>query len=159
MARLPAGGFEIRAAGRPTVRAQPCTGGWSLGSERAEEPAASPSVDGGLLERTVESKEGFVLRAADGAELGRTMPLVGAADAGLRFLLLDDGRLFRIVRQGVRETRFELIGWETAGAYLEALPTADGWKLTATAAGGGIADLSVISVLFAAELLEAERPL
>ena len=67
--------------------------------------------------------------------------------------------LFRIVRQGVRQTQFELIGWETPGAYLEAIPTESGWTLTATAAGGGIADLSVISILFAAEVLEADQPL
>ena len=45
------------------------------------------------------------------------------------------------------------------GAYLEAIPTEEGWTLAATAAGGGITDLSVLLILFAAEILDAEEPL
>ena len=157
VARSPMGGFEIRAGGRPTIRVHPCRGGWSVGDDPG--PASSPPAAGGVLERTVEQERGFVLRGADGAELGRTMPLVGAVESGLVFLLLDDGRLFRIVRRGVRETRFELLGWEMPGAYLEAIPTVKGWTLAATAAGGGITDLSVLLILFAAEILDAEEPL
>ena len=115
---------------------------------------------GWLLERTTAEEAGFVLRDADeGAELGRTMPLVGAVEAGLKFLLLDDGRLFRIVRRGAREGGFELLGWDTPGAYLEARAVEGGWTLVATVAGGGIGDLTALSVLFAAEILDMEEPL
>jgi hypothetical protein len=63
------------------------------------------------------------------------------------------------VRRGPREGGFELLGWETPGAYLTAQPASDGWKLAPTAACGGLVDLRAISVLFAAEVLDAEEPL
>ena len=83
----------------------------------------------------------------------------GVAEAGLRFLLLGDGRLFRIVRSGAREGGFALLSWETPGAYLEARSGSGGWTLVATVAGGGLVDLPTLSILFAAEVLEAEEPL
>ena len=91
------------------------------------------------------------------------MPLVGGGrEAGLKFLLLDDGRLFRIVLRlsgSPPEGGYELLGWETPGAYLRARPEPSGWKLVATAAGGGLTDLQAISILFAAEILNSEEPL
>lgn len=88
------------------------------------------------------------------------MPLVGTAgEAGLKFLLLDDGRLFRIVMCGPREGGFELQGWETPGAYLRAQPQSEGWRLAPTAACGGIEEIHVLSILLAAEVLDAEAPL
>jgi hypothetical protein len=93
------------------------------------------------------------------------MPLVGGGcEAGPKFLLLDDGRLFRIVlrlrlRGSPPDGGFELLGWETPGAYLRAWPEPSGWKLVATAAGGGLTDLQAISILFAAEILNSEEPL
>ena len=150
--RLPEGGFEIKAAGRTTIRAHPSDGNWRIdGSEGAGD---------WLLERTSGEAKGFVLLATDGREeIGRTMPLAGAVEAGLKFLLLDDGRLFRIVRRGTRDGVFELLGWETPGAYVEARPAATGWMLVATAAGGGLVDLTAISILLAAEILDSEEPL
>jgi len=88
------------------------------------------------------------------------MPLVGSGrETGLKFLLLDDGRLFRIVLVGLRSGGLELLGWETPGAYLRARPDSSGWKLIPTAACGGLTDLRAISILFAAEILDSEEPL
>ena len=156
VARLPEGGFEIKAAGRATIRAQPSDGNWR--------------IDGGegsgawLLKRASDEARGFVLlasvgRAGEEEEIGRTMPLAGAVESGLKFLLLDDGRLFRIVRRGTRDCVFDLLGWEAPGAYIEARPVATGWMLVATTAGGGLVDLTAISILLAAEILDAEEPL
>ena len=147
------GGFEIEVVGQPTVRVDPCEEGWRIEGER--------DLEGWVLRRTAGDESGFVLgRADERRESGRTMPLVGTGrETGLRFLLLDDGRLFRIVRQGPRQVGFELLGWETAGAYLTAQPVANGWTLAPTAASGGLIDLRAIVVLFAAEILDAEEPL
>jgi len=88
------------------------------------------------------------------------MPLVGVgSEAGLKFLLLDDGRLFRIVLGGSRDGGFELLGWETPGAYVRAQPESNGWKLIPMAACGGLTDLRAISILFAAEILDLEERL
>jgi hypothetical protein len=119
-------------------------------------------VEVGRLERSSDGAPGFILMQA-GTERGRTMPLAGAPEAGLRFLLLEDGRLFRILRSGTREGRFELLGWETPGAFLEARVAPEGgWQIAATAAGGGLeglADMTTLILLFAAEVLEADEPL
>jgi hypothetical protein len=153
LARLAGGGFEIEAAGEQTTRAEPAGEGW-----RIEGPEA---VQGWLLRRNDGEAPGFLLSGADGrTEAGRTMPLVGTGrEAGLSFLLLDDGRLFRIVGGARLQGGFELLGWEMAGAYLAARPAGDRWTIAPTAAGAGIADLTVISILFAAEILESERTL
>jgi len=153
LARMANGGFEIETAGQPTVRVDPCGDGWRIEGQRG--------IEGWFLRRTAGDGVGFVLSEADGrTEAGRTMPLVGTGrEAGLRFLLLGDGRLFRIVRQGPRQVGFELLGWETPGAYLKALPEAKGWTLAPTAAAGGLDDLRAIGVLFAAEILDAEQAL
>jgi hypothetical protein len=153
LVRLSNGGFEIEAAGEQTIRVEPAGDRWRI--DGGEGP------QGRVLRRTGSDAAGFVLSGADGrTEAGRTMPLVGTGrEAGLRFLLLDDGRLFRIVMRGPREGGFELLGWETPGAYLTARPVANGWTLAPTAAGGGLEDLTAISILFAAEILDAEAPL
>jgi hypothetical protein len=153
LARTPSGGFEIEAAGRSRIRVEPRGGGWRLDGEQG--------LRGWVLRRAAADDEGFVLSGADGrTEAGRTMPLVGTGrETGTRFLLLDDGRLFRIVRQPPRRSGFELRGWETPGAYLTAQPAEDGWTLAPTAACGGLVDLRAITVLFAAEILDAEEPL
>jgi len=153
LARLSSGGFEIEASGHPVIRVEPSDEGW-----RVDGPG---SLRGGILRRAASGAEGFVLLGADGKrEAGRTMPLVGTGrEAGLKFLLLDDGRLFRIVRRGPRERGFELLGWELPGAYLTAQPAWQGWRLMPTAASGGLDDLTTISVLFAAEILDADQPL
>jgi hypothetical protein len=153
LARLSNGGFEIEAAGQRKIRVDPAGDSWRIDGGKA--------LQGWVLRRTASDAAGFVLSGADGrTEAGRTMPLVGTGrEAGLRFLLLDDGRLFRIVLRGPREGGFELLGWETAGAYLTARPVASGWTLAPTPAGGGLEDLTAISILFAAEILDAEEPL
>jgi len=153
LARTDDGGFEIVVAGGSTVRVDPCDAGWSVDGERG--------FEGWVLRRSGEEAPGFVLGDAGGrSEAGRTMPLVGTGrEAGLRFLLLDDGRLFRIVRSDPRRGGFELLGWETPGAYLTALPESNGWALRATAAAAGLEDLRTICLLFAAEILDAEQPL
>ena len=153
LARRPSGGFEIRTAGQPTIGVDPSGSGWRV--DRVE------GMRGWSLRRAAASEGGFVLSAFDGrTEVGRTMPLVGSGrETGLKFLLLDDGRLFRIVLVGSRDGGMELLGWETPGAYLRARPEPSGWKLIPTAACGGLTDLRAISILFAAEILDWEEPL
>jgi len=152
-ARRPNGGFEIRTADQPPIRVDPSGSGWCV--DRVED------TRNWSLRRAADSEGGFVLQTLDGCtEVGRTMPLVGGGcEAGTRFLLLDDGRLFRIVLTGPRDGGFELLGWETPGAYLRAWPEPDGWKLVPTVACGGLTDLQAISILFAAEILDREEPL
>ncbi len=152
LVRLPSGGFEIRAAGQPTIRVDPSGSGWRIDGVEGR---------GWFLRRAATHGDGFVLQAFDGrTEAGRTMPLVGGGrEAGVKFLLLDDGRLFRIVLSGPPDGGFELLGWETPGAYLRARPEPSGWKLVPTAACGGLTDLRAVSILFAAEILDSEEPL
>jgi hypothetical protein len=153
LGRRPGGGFAIEAEGLPAVRASATRDGW-----RIEEP---PDLRGWSLRRTEGEAPGFVLLRAGQreAEVGRTMPLVGTGrEAGLRFLLLEDGRLFRIVLAGPRRGGFDLLGWETPGAYLTARPRGEAWEIAATVAGRGIPDLTTLSILFAAEILEADAP-
>lgn len=92
-------------------------------------------------------------------ELGRTLALEGVGHPPeLRYFLMGDGRLFRFALRGPVDCRFELSGRETPGAYLTARPQADGWRIEASPASGGIEDLRALSVLFAAEILDAEEP-
>jgi hypothetical protein len=153
LVRLSNGGFEIEATGCPAIRVEASGEVWSVDGVEG--------LPGGILRRATSGGEGFVLEAARGrTEAGRTMPLVGAGrEAGLKFLLLDDGRLFRVVRRGPRKAGFELLGWEMPGAYLTAQPAPEGWRLIPTAASGGLEDLTRLVVLFAAEILDAEEPL
>ncbi len=76
-----------------------------------------------------------------------------------RNLLLEDGRLFRILPRGPREAGMELLSWEVPGAYFHARPEPRGFVLVPTVAAGGIADVRVLSLLLAAEVLDAEEPL
>lgn len=149
LSRMSSGGFAIESAAG-AIRAEPSGSGWRI-----------DGVEGGwTLEQADAIAGGFVLRAAgDRSEAGRTMPLVGASKSGPRFLLLDDGRLFRISRCGPRDDGFELLGWEVPGAYVRARPRAQGWTLAPTGAAGGLKDINVLSILFAAEILDAEGPL
>ncbi len=153
LTRLPSGGFEIRVTGQPAIRVGPSGSGWLVDGVE--------DLQGGFLQRGGADEDGFVLRTSDGSdEVARTMPLVGGgSESGLKFLLLSDGRLFRIVPGSSRDGGFELLGWEMPGAYLKARPGQNEWKLVPTAAGGGLSDLRVISILFAAEILDSEEPL
>ncbi|HKQ62557.1 MAG TPA: hypothetical protein VJS92_14800, partial [Candidatus Polarisedimenticolaceae bacterium] len=112
-------------------------------------------VEGWQL-RTVGSAQGYVLCRGE-TELGRTSALPGVgASSRLRHLLLDDGRLFRIVGRGARSCRFEVLGWEVSGAYVVARAEVSGWTLQPMPAASGLVDLRVIALLLAAEIREAE---
>lgn len=142
-------GFEIGVGPEPWVRATPNNAGWQVRDRRGEVWQLNQ----------LPAKQGFVLLRTEGEnESGRTMPLVGADHAGVRFLLLEDGRLFQIVHPMSRQAGVELRGWETPGAYLEARAEPDGWRLSPTVAAGGMRDLRVICILLAAELLAADEP-
>jgi hypothetical protein len=150
LSRLPGGGFVLEADGESPIRVASDKEGW-----RVEVPE---ELEGWCLRRS--DAEGFVLsRPTDGSELGITMPLVGAgAAAGLRYLLLDDGRLFRLVLCGPRDARYELMGWETPGSYITARPRPQGWSLTPNPACSGLRDIRALTLLMAAEILDAEQP-
>lgn len=101
-----------------------------------------------------------MLRAPDGVETGRTSRLdPQEPDGGTSYVLLDDGRLFRIGRRGPGETGLDLCGWEAPGAYLTARPEGAGWRIATTAAGAALPPSDVLPILFAIELLDSERPL
>lgn len=151
--RASGGGFTIETEGRSPVRVEPCEHGWRIeGVER---------LAGRLLRRESGCDGGFVLQGPDGTvEAARTMPPVGMAGVpGPRFLLLEDGQLFRMVLRGPRDGGFELSGWETPGSYVVARPAADGWNLVPQPACGGLDEIQVLLLMFAAELLDAEDPL
>ncbi len=149
LVRDSSGGFELQTDEGPTVRARFSGIDWCI--EGIEGWADA------ILRRDAESS-GFVLEFQGKA--ARTMPLVGADWAGSpRFMLLADGRLYRIAHRGPRDAGFELAGWESPGAYLVASPTDKGWKLEAMVAATGLDEISTMSLLFAAEILEAERTL
>jgi hypothetical protein len=103
---------------------------------------------------------GFVLEVAEpGGGGGRTDCPVGLGrDAGLRFLLLDDGRLYRIVFRALAAPSVELHGWEVDGAYLTAHADGDDWLLHPTVSGEGLDDLRSMALLVTAEILDRERP-
>jgi hypothetical protein len=149
VARRPDGGFDLEAPGLPSTHVVPDSGGWRI------------EGDAGMTNwrlRRARTGRGFV--ASDGErEIARTMSTVGMeGTAAPKNLLMDDGRLFRIQCGPPREGGFELLGWETSGAYLRARPKPDGWKLVPTAACAGIVDLRALCLLFAAEVLDAEQP-
>ena len=58
-----------------------------------------------------------------------------------------------------RGALFELRGWETAGAYLNATPDDAGWRVTPAPAGSALPDLRALMILFAAEILDSEGSL
>ena len=144
------GGFALHAEGHDSFSVTPERSGWVVaGSER---------LDGARLTRAASG--GFVLCTADGAEAGRTSRLTPEDPVGgTSYILLDDGRLFRIARRGPGETGLDLCGWETPGAYLTARPEGAGWRIAPTAAGHELPTNDVLPILFAAELLDAERGL
>ena len=144
------GGFDLRPEEGEGLRLAPVEVGWQ--AEGAARLGACSLV------REHPERDGFVLRAAGGgAELGRTLCLPESSPGlSLYYLLLDDGRMFRIVPCGPRDSRFELLGWEISGAYLVARPEGEGWRIAPTTACGGISDLEAILILFAAQILEAD---
>ena len=154
--RLDGAGFTVQVGADVVLRAESSPSGlevretagdarWTLTRRREGEPS------------------GFVLRAEGAAGQAETMPRVGAArdgeDAGTRFVLLEDGRLFRIVRRRPPDAGFELLGWETPGAYITARCEPEGWRLIPAAACGGLSDIRALTLLLAAEILKAEQPM
>jgi len=78
------------------------------------------------------------------------------AGDGPAWLLLEDGRLFRVCLRGPRRCRFELRGWETSGAYFEATPESRGWNIAPMVAGAELRGVTPLLMLFAAEILDAD---
>jgi hypothetical protein len=149
LTRRPSGGFILESADG-SIEAVPVEGGRRLDG---------PDELRDCLLKRAGAHEGFVLfRAAGREEAGRTQTLSGVGrDAGLSFIQLDDGRVFRVMLRGPREPRFELLGWETPGPYLVAWPTEEGWKIRPEAACVGLGEIGPLTVLFAAEILEMEE--
>jgi len=144
------GGFTLRVEGGDAFRVSAEGEGWVVDG--------GGSMDGARMSRAAAG--GFVLRDRAGAELGWTSRLNPEdPGAGTSYVLLGDGRLFRIASRGPAETGLELRGWETRGAYLIALPEGAGWRIVATTAGELLPPDRALPILFAAELLDAERPL
>jgi hypothetical protein len=148
--RLPGGGFALEASAGESIRVLPVSGGWKV-----EGPS---DITGWQLARSAARGERFLLGTADGREeLGRTTTLDESDPiATSRYLLAGDGRMFRIVLRGPAEGRFELLGWETPGAYLTACVSGDGWVIAPAPASSGLLDIRPLLILFAAEVLDSD---
>lgn len=146
-------GFVLRPEGGPPIRVRPRGDDWEVTAD-SPTPLA-------VLRRSEGSPGPFrLLESASGSELGRTLSLDGAAQRReLRYLLLGDGRLFRLRASVPAQAGFDLTGWVTPGAYLKARVHDAGWRLLPTPASGGIDDLLTLVLLFAAEILDADEPL
>jgi hypothetical protein len=142
--RRGASGFTLKSAGQAPVRVA------------LESPLA-----GWILRRHGGEHGQFrLLDVATGVELGCTLSLGGVGQRqDLRYFLLGDGRLFRLIMRGPAEAGYDLTGWETPGAYLKARACGTGWQILPTPASGGIEDVLVLAVLLGAEILDAEEPL
>jgi hypothetical protein len=141
------GGFVIETDGQNLIEAHASEQGWRLERE--------PDIRTWTLTRSPEG--GLVLCDRLDNELGRTMPLSDPSFSG-RYVMLDDGRLFRIVLRGPVDARFELQGWETSGPYLLGRAGVRGWVIVPMPAAGGLTGLAGLAILFAAEILESEEP-
>jgi len=143
LVRQPSGEIFLDGETGPPWRFVPTSAGWWV--EVGE-------GSGRWLLRPARSRGSrFVLGAeAEERELGRTLALESVGHPlELRYFLMGDGRLFRFALRGPIDCRFELSGRETQS---------DGWRIEASPASGGIEDLRALSVLFAAEILDAEEP-
>lgn len=156
--------------GPPTVLVRPVRGGFHIETRagetiRLEHHAGRLQIDGPedvngwVLRRSAGDDNGLVLEIDD-EEAGRTSSIFGGfREANLYYVLLGDGRLFRIALGEPRGALFELRGWETAGAYLNATPDDAGWRVTPAPAGSALPDLRALMILFAAEILDSEGSL
>jgi hypothetical protein len=140
LVRLVSGGFVLDPEGDP-VSAAPAEGGFDFDGASVTGWRVRPDGAGLLLSRAAGDEAGRSLRP--GAEAAPDDPIS---------MLLDDGRLYRMVLRGPRDARFDLVGWETDGAYFEARPSGEGWAIRATVAGTGMEDADGLLLLFAAEL-------
>jgi len=66
-----------------------------------------------------------------------------------------DGRVYRMHLRGPEDPRYELVGWETSGAYLTARPGAGSWSIVPEPASSGLDEIRPILILVAAEILNA----
>jgi hypothetical protein len=144
------GGFEIRSGSR-VLDLRPRGEGWEV--------RGTGALKGWTLARGGEIGVGFRLLDADGStEAGRTAWL-DRAEAGAAVectVLLGDGRMFRIVPRGPADPRYEVLGWETPGAYLTAR-IADGvWLILPEPACSGLREIRPLVILLAAELLDTD---
>ncbi len=139
------GGFHLECPAGSPVEADRMGDGWKLTAPGESAGARIEGVPGGLVMMTGGGAElGRVSRGDDGG--GDTSPTI----------LLDDGRLFRVIRGTPRQGRYELTGWETRGAYFEARPDGKDWVLTRTVAGAALGKATTLLTLFCAELLAAD---
>jgi hypothetical protein len=115
-----------------------------------------------VLEEHRRGAGGLVLRDGelpDAPEIGQTTRSVPSGEGvSVVSLLLEDGRLFRIVARGLPDPRFELLSWEVEGAYLIASPTEGSWRVSRTPAGKELAAGTELLVLFGAEVLAQAHP-
>ncbi len=148
---LPSGGFSLESGGDDPIRVVPDGEGWTTEGRLA----------GWRLRRGESDAGGLVLsRPGSETEAGRATPTEPRRDGpGTSYLLLEDGRLFRVAPRGMRDGRWELLGWETPGAYWVASPEDDRWTLRPTPAGGELSDTDALMILFAAELLRNDGEL
>jgi len=148
--RQPSGEIRMETDDGSALVFRPVEGGWQV--------EGRPEDERWDLVRHDEPGGGFVLREAGGAkEIARTLAHEALGQPReLRYLLMGDGRLFRIALRGPGDCRFELTGWETSGAYLTARPFEDGWRVEPSPASGGIEDVRALSVMLAVEIVAAE---
>ena len=142
----PDGSFRLEWEGGQVLETVACAGGYEVRG------GAGPDW---WLQELPEYEAGWVLRrqrSGDAEELGRTTR-AREGDGGLpASLLLEDGRLMRIVPRMGRQAHVALIGDEVSGAYIEAAPRQDAWVLTRTAAGLELELGAAGWLLFAAEI-------
>lgn len=103
-----------------------------------------------------DGSSGLVLTGADGVERARTSALDPATGPAGTTLLTADGRLFVVRAVGGTSFRFELLGWESPGAYLVAWPAQDGARIETTTAGRELPDRGAVLLLFATEVVRGE---
>jgi len=145
---LPRGGFTISAEGAEAIRAVPGPEGWTVDGP---EP-----VSGWRLTRSGTGGRRFRLRGPAGeTERGESSSIPGSGGEGERHLVMEDGRVYRILLRGPEDPRYELLGWETPGAYLTARPGTDAWTIEAEVASSGLDEIRPLLILFAAEILDA----
>jgi hypothetical protein len=144
--RLPERGFRIDGNDRHVI-AVPSGGGRVV-------RGAADEADLHLVRESSEAGAGYSLReggASDRGDLARSSRL-----AGLVSILLEDGRLFRIVpRISGPGVRIELRGWEDAGAYWTCRRARGGFRMEPTVAGRCLEAVDGLLILFAAEILDA----
>ena len=147
------GSVVLDAGGSRPIELHARDGAWA---------GAVDEADPWRIERVPGEGGGFRLRRSGSSdeEGARTLRMPTSSDEvrTARHVLLEDGRLFRLVERGGRDPRFELLSWETPGAYLVARPAPAGWTIVPEASGGALGDVRALVVLMAMEILDSEQP-